>query len=238
MKIIPYLLCLFLSLSGNAADEPQMETYTFVYILTGPTADLDQDAQSKAFAGHFANMKRMAEEGDLLLAGPYGAPKTDENLRGLWIFNTDQTEKALELARTDPTGKLGVFVFDAIQMKTDDPLLELPRLEKEDREQRLADPDLPDQWVGRGYIIATAITAESSDVKRVPGVLILGTLVGLENTRIAEDHTLVLLEAATPQEAKDILIAAGCEPEQWTMDTWYSNATHTQLPSLRVQSDD
>ncbi|MDF1808698.1 MAG: YciI family protein [Phycisphaerales bacterium] len=236
--IIPHILCLLLAFNTFASDELNKETYTFVYILTGPVTELDQKTQSEAFAGHFSNMNRMAENGDLLVAGPYGSPKTDENLRGLWIFSTDQTTKALELAETDPTGQLGVFKFEAVQLTTDDQLLELPRLEKEDEERRLADPEISDEWAGRAYFIASAETNKDNSVNRVSGVLLLGTLVAQDNTRIDVDHTLVLLKAETIEEANSILTKAGCDPEQWELDLWYSSKVHTQLPALRNQMKD
>ena len=138
-RIIATLVLCLASLAPGAVP---VKTYTFVYITTGPATDIEQSEQQTAFAGHFSNMKRMAEEGDLLIAGPFGKSESFDDLRGLWVFNTDSTAKALELAATDPPGKLGIFVFEAVQLITDDALLELPRLEREDEARRLADPDV------------------------------------------------------------------------------------------------
>lgn len=207
----------------------EMRDYTFVFIRTGPATGLSREVQQEAFQGHFSNMTRMAEEGDLLIAGPFMPPMSAPDLRGLWIFETDSTEHALELAATDPPGKLGIFVFEAHVLRTDDPILESPRLEKEDEEKRLADPEIPDEWEGRPYVLALSKEPETQAPERVDGVLMIGTLIDVDG----EDMRLVLLDAAAPDAATEVLRDAGCDPVAWTIQGWYSSKTHTQLPSLR-----
>ena len=53
----------------------------------------------KIFRGHFANMKKLAEEKKLVLAGPF---VDDKEKRGLYIFNVETIEEARELVKTDP----------------------------------------------------------------------------------------------------------------------------------------
>ncbi len=215
------------------ADEPGERTYTFVYILTGPATDVSPEEQKTAFAGHFSNMRRMAEAGDLLMAGPYGEPKSDAGLRGLWVFTTDDTEKALEHAATDPPGKLGIFVFEAFELRTDDALWELTRLENEEKARKAADPDASQEWSGRAYIIATGKVSQVKEPKRTDGVLLLATLVGAEDSRVEEDHRMVLLDATTAEEAEAVLKKAGCDSSDWAIDLWYGSKVPEQLPSLR-----
>lgn len=210
-----------------------METYTFVYIVTGPATDIDAETQQEAFKGHFSNMSRMANDGDLLVAGPYWQPKSFDDLRGMWIFATDDVDEALQHAATDPPGQLGIFVFEALQLKTDDALLELPRLEKEDEERRLSDPDVADEWVGRGYFWATAPIAGTDQPERVEGVALLAILVGREGTRVEQDHWLVLVDATTAEDAQSVLTDAGCDPKQWTLDEWYGSEMPAKLPNFR-----
>ncbi|MFK7759756.1 MAG: YciI family protein [Phycisphaerales bacterium] len=225
------LLCLLIATKSLSAGP--METYSFVYILTGPATDIEPAIQQEAFQGHFSNMTRMAEEGDLLIAGPYWQPQTWDDMRGMWIFNTRDLDKASTLAATDPPGKLGIFVFDILHFKTDDPIDQLPRLEKEDEERRLSDPNIPDEWAGRGYFWATAKATEIDEPDRVEGIALLGTLIGHADSRIESDHWLVLLDATTNEDAAKILTSAGCDPEQWSMDEWYGSAMPAKLPSLR-----
>ena len=233
MKWIHSAVVLVCLLSSVAFGEPGERTFTFVYIITGPATDVEPAVQQEAFAGHFSNMARMAEDGDLLVAGPFWKPMSSDDLRGMWIFSTDEIDQALEHAATDPPGKLGIFVFDAVQIVTDDALLELPRLEKEDEERRLADPDIPDEWAGRGYFWATAAVGQTSEPERVEGVSLLARMIGREGSRVEEDRWLVLVDATKLEDALHVIRKAGCNPEDWMFDEWYGSAMPAQLPSLR-----
>ncbi|HVS31590.1 MAG TPA: YciI family protein, partial [Thermoanaerobaculia bacterium] len=62
------------------------------------------------FAGHFANIGRLADEGKLAVAGPFG--KNDKSYRGLYIFNVPTIEEAEKLVMLDPAVQEGVFVPD------------------------------------------------------------------------------------------------------------------------------
>ena len=95
------------------ADEYGMRTYVFGMLRTGPSdAEIADKAQrAELFAGHFANMSKMAEEGKLVLAGPL-ANGTDE--RGLFILNVDSVEEAQALLQNDPTIEAGIFTVDYI----------------------------------------------------------------------------------------------------------------------------
>tara|TARA_R110000737_G_scaffold2923_13_gene9520 strand:+ start:5247 stop:5951 length:705 start_codon:yes stop_codon:yes gene_type:complete len=229
-RIIATLVLCLASLAPGAVP---VKTYTFVYITTGPATDIEQSEQQTAFAGHFSNMKRMAEEGDLLIAGPFGKSESFDDLRGLWVFNTDSTAKALELAATDPPGKLGIFVFEAVQLITDDALLELPRLEREDEARRLADPDVLDAWSGRGYFIATAPVSKTDEPTRTSSVFMLATLTADPDTRVTNDQRMLILDATTEDEAHHALKDSGCNPDDWKLDVWYASSMIAKLPSLR-----
>ena len=91
------------------ADERGMKMYVLCILKTGPKdAEIKGDARKEIFAGHFANIGRLADEGKLVAAGPFG--KNDKNYRGLYIFNVTTIEEAEKLAVLDPAVKAGVFV--------------------------------------------------------------------------------------------------------------------------------
>jgi len=93
------------------ADERGMKTYVLCILKTGPKdAEIKGDARKEIFAGHFANIKRLADEGKLAVAGPFG--KNDKTWRGLYIFNVATIEEAETLVVLDPAVKAGVFVPD------------------------------------------------------------------------------------------------------------------------------
>jgi uncharacterized protein YciI len=99
--------------------------WTLVLLKTGPRTGLPADEQQRVFHGHFANMRRLAEERQLLLAGPYGQPRRDPALRGLFVFATADVDEARALAETDPGFQAGVFAFDYHRLETD---ADLPRV--------------------------------------------------------------------------------------------------------------
>ena len=91
------------------ADERGMKTYVLCILKTGPKDAAVQGEQRKeAFAGHFANIGRLADEGKLAVAGPFG--KNDKAYRGLYIFNVSTIEEAEKLVMLDPAVAAGVFV--------------------------------------------------------------------------------------------------------------------------------
>ncbi|MEA2163164.1 MAG: uncharacterized protein QOK37_1291 [Thermoanaerobaculia bacterium] len=93
------------------ADERGMRNYVLCILKTGPKdAEIKGDQRKEIFAGHFANIGRLADEGKLVVAGPFG--KNDKNFRGLYIFNVATIEEAEKLVQLDPAVKAGVFVPD------------------------------------------------------------------------------------------------------------------------------
>lgn len=91
------------------ADERGMKTYVLCILKTGPSdAEIKGEARKEIFAGHFANIGRLADEGKLAVAGPFG--KNDKSYRGLYIFNVATIEEAEKLVMLDPAVKAGVFV--------------------------------------------------------------------------------------------------------------------------------
>lgn len=91
------------------ADERGMKSYVLCILKTGPKdADVKGDQRKEIFAGHFANIGRLADEGKLAVAGPFG--KNDKSYRGLYIFNVATIEEAEKLVMLDPAVKAGVFV--------------------------------------------------------------------------------------------------------------------------------
>lgn len=82
------------------ADEYGMRPYVMVILKTGPTTMPEGDARKAMFAGHFANMGRLAKEGKLALAGPFG--KNDDQRRGLFLMATASVEEVRSWTETDP----------------------------------------------------------------------------------------------------------------------------------------
>jgi uncharacterized protein len=93
------------------ADERGMRPFVLCILKTGPKdADIKGDERKKVFAGHFANINRLADEGRLAVAGPFG--KNERAWRGLYIFNVATVEDAEKLVVLDPAVQAGVFVYE------------------------------------------------------------------------------------------------------------------------------
>ncbi|MEA2488819.1 MAG: uncharacterized protein QOH21_611 [Acidobacteriota bacterium] len=91
------------------ADERGMKMYVLCILKTGPKdAEIKGKARDEIFAGHFANITRLADEGKLAVAGPFG--DNAQSYRGLYIFNVASLAEAEKLVMLDPAVKAGVFV--------------------------------------------------------------------------------------------------------------------------------
>jgi uncharacterized protein YciI len=91
------------------ADERGMKMYVLCILKTGPrNAEVKGKEREDIFAGHFANIGRLADEGKLAVAGPF--EKNDRSYSGLYIFNVPTMEEAEKLVALDPAVKAGVFV--------------------------------------------------------------------------------------------------------------------------------
>jgi uncharacterized protein YciI len=92
------------------ADERGMRRYVLVVLKTGPTRVPEGEARTAMFAGHFANMERLAKEGKLAVAGPF--MPNDTGWRGLFVFAVESVEEARALAETDPVIVNGEMVAE------------------------------------------------------------------------------------------------------------------------------
>ena len=81
------------------ADELGMRSYVLVILKTGPKRVPDGKERTDMFAGHFANMKRLADAGKLVLAGPLDGV---DGWRGLYVFAVSEIDDAKKLTETDP----------------------------------------------------------------------------------------------------------------------------------------
>jgi uncharacterized protein YciI len=91
------------------ADEHGMRSYVLVVLKTGPTKVPPGPERDEMFRGHFANMKRLSDEGKLALAGPFDGV---DGWRGLFIFAVRDIDEAKQLASTDPVLVKGEMVAE------------------------------------------------------------------------------------------------------------------------------
>ncbi len=87
------------------ANLPKMAHYFVGLIYRGPTwsPEVTQEVQELQ-AAHLANIGRLMESGEMVLAGPF---TDDGDLRGLFFYNVDTLEEAQALVDSDPAVKAG-----------------------------------------------------------------------------------------------------------------------------------
>lgn len=91
------------------ADDHGMRSYVLVVLKTGPTRVPDGPERDEMFRGHFANMKRLSDEGKLALAGPFDGV---DGWRGLFVFAVKDIDEAKRLAAADPVLVKGEMVAE------------------------------------------------------------------------------------------------------------------------------
>ena len=94
----------------TGADEYGMRRYVLVILKTGPTRVPDGEERKAMFAGHMANIQRLAKEGKLAIAGPFMDKGGD--WRGLFVFAVEDIEQAKALVATDPVIIKGEMVAE------------------------------------------------------------------------------------------------------------------------------
>lgn len=92
------------------ADERGMRRYVLVILRTGPKRMPDGEARKAMFAGHFANITRLADAGKLVLAGPFG--EDPDGWRGLFLMAVEDIDEARRLTETDPVIREGEMVAE------------------------------------------------------------------------------------------------------------------------------
>ncbi|MGZ5246783.1 MAG: YciI family protein [Flavitalea sp.] len=92
---------------ASKADTPKMKQYFFVMLTKGPNRGQDSATAANLQKGHMDNMGKMAKDGKLLVAGPFG---DDGDWRGIFILDCATKEEAEAMVKADPAiqaGRLG-----------------------------------------------------------------------------------------------------------------------------------
>ena len=92
-----------------------MREYFLGFLVRGPNfSPADTPERQKIQEGHMANIKRLADLGKLVTAGPF---EDDGDLRGIFVFKTDRLEEAQDLTNTDPAVQSGRLKIELYQWK-------------------------------------------------------------------------------------------------------------------------
>jgi uncharacterized protein len=91
------------------ADDYGMRQYVMAFLKAGPNRSQSQEEAMKLQKAHLDNITRMANEGTLVLAGPF---LDDGDIRGIYIFNVKTIEEARALTETDPAIQAGRLAME------------------------------------------------------------------------------------------------------------------------------
>ncbi len=91
------------------ADDYGMKTYVMAFLMAGPNRSQDSVTAANLLKAHLANIHRMANEGKLVLAGPF---LDESGLKGIYIFHVGSVEEAKSLTESDPAIQAGRLVME------------------------------------------------------------------------------------------------------------------------------
>lgn len=108
------------------ADEYGMKMYVMAFLKEGPNRDRDSAEAAELQRAHLDNINAMAEDGKLVLAGPFGG---DGEIKGIYLFDTT-LEEAEELTNTDPAVQAGSLIMELIPWYGSAALMEVNSIHK------------------------------------------------------------------------------------------------------------
>lgn len=91
-------------------DQIQMTTYVVGFLKKGANWGTGTKEESERIQErHLANLRKMAEAGKLIIAGPFS---DNTGLRGMLIFKVSSIEEARGLAEQDPAVQVGRLALE------------------------------------------------------------------------------------------------------------------------------
>jgi len=109
------------------ADERGMREYVMCFLKTGSLKVDDAAKRAELMKGHFGMINRLANEGKLILAGPFS---NGGDFRGIYVFDVKTIEEAQKLTETDPSIKEGYFKVEFIKWYGSAALMDVNNIHK------------------------------------------------------------------------------------------------------------
>lgn len=110
------------------ADDNGMKNYVFAYLKKGPNRNQDDSTAKALQTAHMNNIVRMADEGKLVVAGPF---MDDTDVRGIYIFNTPSMDSAAAWTNSDPAILAGRLSMELHPWYGSAALMEVNRIHKQ-----------------------------------------------------------------------------------------------------------
>lgn len=91
------------------ADDYGMRRYVMAFLKSGPNRPQNPEAAAELQRAHMENIVRLANEGVLVMAGPFMG---NGEYRGIYIFAVETIEEARAWTETDPAIQAGSLVME------------------------------------------------------------------------------------------------------------------------------
>ena len=202
--------------SGNA--------YTLTVLRAGDALSIPKGQALRDLTHeHEAFLKELFDESFLLTSGPFVAPRSETNLRGLFFMDAADPKTAQAKTCEDPATKSGVFSMESMSFVTNSDLRALPPIERGFRIQRGHD-----NVVARPFVIVTiesstavnAVLAQLGDVDILHGDVMSGSFKG---------QTLCVLDCTTIGDAQAALAKVTSMVDEFTYHPWISSTSVAEL---------
>ena len=109
------------------ADEYGMKSYVMAFLKRGPNRPTDSIERAALQKAHMENIGILAEQGKLILAGPF---LDDGELRGIYLFDTPSVDSARAYTATDPAIQKGSLVMELMPWYGSAALMKVNELHK------------------------------------------------------------------------------------------------------------
>ncbi len=109
------------------ADAYGMKQYVMAFLKRGPNPSPDSTTRANLQRAHLDNINRLAEEGKLVMAGPF---LDDGIVRGIYIFDVKTVEEARQLTETDPSIQAGALEMELHPWYGSAALMEMGKIHK------------------------------------------------------------------------------------------------------------
>jgi uncharacterized protein YciI len=219
-------LCLALLLLAGASCQ-STNSLSLVVLRIGPRSDLPPAEQQRVMAGHFANMRKLARERQLLLAGPFIEPRRDPGDRGIFVFATGDPAEARALTSTDPGFLAGIFTGEHHTLRTDADLASVRdrELELDAAAEAAGGQRAPDEG-GRNYVLlrnvdGAALERALAPLRAAGKIVLLGRLDGTGG--------IAILDAVKLADAEAMLAEVRPQLGAHTLDPWFASGELARL---------
>ena len=230
--IAPFLLAACRSEPADAqVDAADGDTYVVAFLVRGASAaERTREERQSIQAAHMANINKLAHEGKLVIAGPFGQIG-DGTLRGIFVFDTPDVKKAREWTDSDPAVQAKVLDMELAVLRTETPLrkaLELYRAQVTADEANGKKVNEGDRMRSYGMLFARdAAQARGALARsRESGKIVFeGELTGSPRAKL-----LAVIDAQNAEEARTVIGALESGLGDHDLVTWYAAKAIAELP--------